>query len=86
LVQLERSIVSVPSNIAEGAGQSTDVQFARFLTIAIASANESVSHIALIEGLNLLPGRDCAGWREELVAIRRMIYGLQGWLRTNGER
>ena len=75
--QLERSILSVPTNIAEGSGQSTDPKFAAFVGIAIGSVTESMSHIAQIEKLGLLPREDVAGWREELQRIRRMSESLQ---------
>jgi four helix bundle protein len=38
--QLRRSSVSVPTNISEGCGRSTDKEFARFLHIALGSAHE----------------------------------------------
>ena len=33
--QLNRAVVSVPSNIAEGAGRNSNKDFVRFLSIAI---------------------------------------------------
>jgi four helix bundle protein len=33
-------MVSIPSNIAEGAGRGTDKQFVQFLSIALASSFE----------------------------------------------
>ena len=38
--QLQRAVVSISSNIAEGAGRSTDSDFAHFLYMALGSANE----------------------------------------------
>jgi four helix bundle protein len=38
--QLRRSALSIPANIVEGAGCATDKEFARFLQIALSSANE----------------------------------------------
>ena len=50
--QLRRASVSVSSNIAEGAGRNSDVDFARFLEIAYGSLMEVVSQLflALDEG------------------------------------
>ena len=38
--QMNRSSVSVPSNIAEGSGRASDKEFLHFLKIAIASSYE----------------------------------------------
>lgn len=76
VAQFERAVTSIPANIAEGAGQSTDAQFARFLDIAAGSSQEALSHLRLIADIGLLPSGDHAEWREELVAIRRMLAAL----------
>jgi len=47
LNQLRRSAESIPANIAEGAGQLTDPQFARFLAVALGSTTESTNHLML---------------------------------------
>lgn len=75
--QLERSITSIPTNIAEGSGQSTDPKFAAFVGIAIGSVTESMSHLAQIRALHLLPRDDLDAWLEELRRIRRMSESLQ---------
>jgi four helix bundle protein len=39
--QLRRAIISTPTNIAEGFGRGSDKDFARFIQIALGSANEA---------------------------------------------
>jgi four helix bundle protein len=76
LSQFERAVISIGANIAEGSGQATDPQFARFLDYSVSSAQEALSHLRLITKLGVLHGENLAGWRSELIAIRRMTNGL----------
>ena len=52
--QLRRAAVSIPCNIAEGAGRRTDGSFAQFLRIAVGSANELETLLILAVDLGLL--------------------------------
>jgi four helix bundle protein len=52
--QLRRASVSVSSNIAEGSGRNSDVDFAHFLEIAYGSLMESVSQLFLAVDENYL--------------------------------
>ena len=54
--QSRRSLVSVSSNIAEGAGRDTDKQFVQFLSIALASSFEFETQLLIsfnLEYVNL---------------------------------
>ena len=45
--QMNRSAVSIPSNIAEGSGKTTNKDFKRFLDISIASSYELETQLIL---------------------------------------
>ena len=52
--QMRRASYSIPSNIAEGCGRESDIEFARFLTIARGSASELEYFLILSKDLNLI--------------------------------
>ena len=49
--QINRSCISIPSNIAEGSGRTTEKEFSRFLEIAMSSSNELETQLILISDL-----------------------------------
>ena len=75
--QLRRAIGSIPANIAEGRDQPTKPQFRRYLAMAIGSANEADSHVALLLDLKLLDAQSGCDVLDELAVIRRMLLALQ---------
>ena len=54
VTQMRRASVSLPSNIAEGAGRGTDKDFSRFLKIARGSLFELETQIEIAERLGLV--------------------------------
>ena len=52
--QMRRAAISVPSNIAEGAGRGSDREFIRFLQIAKGSLFELETQIGICQRLGLL--------------------------------
>jgi four helix bundle protein len=75
--QLRRAIASIPANIAEGAGHSTDPQFNRFLEIALASAREADYHLLLAKDLSAITEKDYAILEARLSEVQGMLMGLR---------
>lgn len=52
--QITRAVVSIPSNIAEGCSRNSEIEFKRFLEIAIGSLFEVQTQLILAKELNFL--------------------------------
>ena len=74
--QLNRSVVSVPSNIAEGHGRRTTPDFIQFLSISRGSLNEVETQLTLAMRYHYITEAD----HDELLVrcgeIGRMLNGL----------
>ncbi len=70
--QLKRSLISIPSNIAEGASRSSDKDFVRFLDIALGSAFEAETQLMLIKDLGLVKS-DISSILTEINEVQKMI-------------
>jgi four helix bundle protein len=81
--QIQRSAISIPSNIAEGSGRSSDKEFAQFLSIAIASSFELETQLILTVKLKLLKEEKTEQVFEKLSEIQKMTIGFKEKLRQN---
>ncbi len=79
--EIRRTALSLPANIAEGAGRPGRVEFIRFLYIALASGNELESHLLVAGDLGLIKPDELKALCSELVEIRRMIGGFIRYLK-----
>jgi four helix bundle protein len=71
--RIRRAAASIPANIAEGAGRQGSVQLARYLQIALASACELDSHLALAGRLNLIHAAASEPLLGRLLELSRML-------------
>lgn len=71
--QIRRASVSIPSNIAEGCGRSTDADFLRFLDIALGSANEADYQLLMCRDLGYLSVDVYEDLVREVIAIQKML-------------
>ena len=74
--QLRRAAVSIAANIAEGCGRNSEVDFARFLQIAMGSASEAQYHLLLARDLKLLKTVDHQHLEERVTEVKRMFASL----------
>jgi four helix bundle protein len=76
LPQLRRAAVSVPSNIAEGQGRLTDLQFRHFLGNARGSLNELQTELELAADLGYLDKHHVRNLMDQGLEVARLINGL----------
>jgi four helix bundle protein len=76
IAQIQRAAVSVPSNIAEGHGRLTDLQFRHFLGNARGSLSELQTQIELAEELGYLNDESTTIFMEQAEEVARLLNGL----------
>jgi four helix bundle protein len=81
LAQVKRAAVSIPSNIAEGHGRLTDLQFRHFLRNARGSLNELQTQIELAANLGYLDKQGVKVLMDQGSEVARLLNGLIGSLR-----
>ena len=74
--QMRRAAVSIPSNIAEGAGRKHNKEFIQFLHIAMGSSSELETQIFISKNLNYISEEQMNTIIEKLYDIRKMLSGL----------
>jgi four helix bundle protein len=74
--QIRRACASIPTNIAEGCGKSSDKDFARFLGISFGSASELEYLMLLVKDLDYISIEDYQLFQQEIVSIKKQLYHL----------
>ena len=74
--QLQRAAASIPLNIAEGAGEFSPKEKARFYRMARRSATECAAIFDVCVSLELVTVEDISEPREALLKIVAMLVGL----------
>lgn len=81
--QIRKCAVSVPSNIAEGAGRNTDGEFKHFLGIANGSSFELMTQVELSRRLDMLDVETADQLLADIDEIQRMTRGLSNKIGTS---
>ena len=79
--QTRKSAVSIPSNIAEGAGRNSNKKFTRFLGISNGSSYELQTQLIISNRLNLLKDSTLEPLLNEIDEIQKMNYSFQETLK-----
>ena len=80
--QITRSSLSVPSNIAEGFGRSSDKEKRNFLNFAKGSCAELRTQVYIGMEIGYVPRQSGNDWVKESEEISAMISGLMKYLKS----
>ncbi len=74
--QIQRAVVSIPSNIAEGAGRATQKELVHFLSFSLGSAYELETELLLAGELNYISAGQSEKINAEVVEVQKLVYSL----------
>ena len=74
--QIRRSVVSIPSNIAEGYGRRATGDYIRFLNIAQGSLYEFQTQLEVAYRIKYIEQKEYESLRISSIEIERMVNGL----------
>lgn len=78
--QIRRSVVSISSNIAEGAGRNSNNEFKLFLNYAYGSCSELETQLIISKNLEFLSTDSLTTLSESINEIQKMIASLSNTL------
>lgn len=78
--QMRRAAASIPANIAEGCGRSTDKDFNRFIHISLGSAHELEYYFILAKDLNLSSKKEAEAFDNKINIVKQMLFALSNKL------
>ncbi|MFH6604578.1 four helix bundle protein [Maribacter algicola] len=74
--QINRCVISIPANIAEGSSKYSQKDFVRFLQISLGSAYELESHLILCADLEFIKYEEISPVIDELQILQKRIASL----------
>jgi four helix bundle protein len=78
--QIRRASLSIPTNISEGCGRSSDKEFNQFLNIALGSALETEYLLMLSKDLDYIQTDVFLNLESKINEIKSKIYNLKSKL------
>lgn len=74
--QIQRSAISIPSNITEGCGRVSDKELQHFISISMGSSYEMETQIILAHKLKYISDDQRKDFEESVQPVQKMLYGL----------
>jgi four helix bundle protein len=74
--QIQRCVVSIPSNIAEGSGRVSSKEFQHFISIAMGSSFELETQVILAFRFKYINSEQMATFETMAVPVQKMAFGL----------
>ena len=75
--QIRRASISICSNLAEGSGRTSKIDFARFIQIAYGSMMELLNQLIIAEELEYIQKDELVKIREQIDQISIRLSGLR---------
>lgn len=83
--QLQRAVVSISSNIAEGSARPSNADFAHFLDVALGSSFEVETQLLIAKNIGYLKDELYNSLLDSIHDIERQLVGLIRIVRTKTE-
>jgi len=71
--QILKSVISIPSNIAEGAGRSSNADFSRLCWFSMGSCNELESQLLLARDVKFIDADVHVRFETDISSVRQML-------------
>ena len=78
--QMNRAVISIPSNIAEGCGKTSIKQFSQSLEVSLGESFELETQLIIAHRTGLITEERVKELEENLSELQRMINGLKASL------
>ena len=79
--QIRKSVVSIPSNIAEGCGRDSDKELFHFLGISAGSLAELETQLIIAKELGYL--NDISEVENKMMAVQKLLTGFRKYIKNN---
>jgi len=83
--QMRRAAISIPSNIAEGAGRNSDKELIQFLYISLGSVEELETQLIIGSNLAFFKTDDLEPIFHKIIHLRKLLIGLIKYLKNKSK-